>query len=123
MKMHLDNTTSNLIADYGSDGITISGRVYQQNLVVNATTVIEPWEVVKVETLSIEQLVAVLDLEPEIILLGSGTDHVFPPLQLQAEVSARGSALEVMSTSAACRTFNVLAAEHRRVAAALFQII
>ena len=122
MKMHLDSTTGHLISDYGPDGIQINAERYLNHLIVNVTTIIDPWEVTKVEELNLLQLEPVLALNPEIILLGSGERHIFPPLQLQAEISQRGSALEVMTTSAACRTYNVLAAEHRNVAAALFQI-
>lgn len=122
MKMHLDSTTGNLISDYGPNGIQVNGEIYLHHLVVNTTTIIGQWDVETVGELTLSHLEPVLALEPEIILLGSGQRHIFPPIQLQAELSQRGAALEVMTTSAACRTYNVLAAEHRNVAAALFQI-
>jgi uncharacterized protein len=61
----------------------------------------------------------VLELEPEILLLGSGRQLVFPRQEIYGQVLGRNIGLEVMDTAAACRTFNILAAEGRRVAAAL----
>ena len=60
-----------------------------------------------------------LALEPEIVVLGSGTRQRFPELQLLAALLSRGIGCEVMDTGAACRTYNVLASEDRRVVAAL----
>lgn len=122
MKMHLDSTTGYLISDYGPNGIHINGELHLHHVIVSKTTVVDQWAVDRVSELTLSQLEPVLALKPEIILLGSGQHHIFPPIQLQAELSQRGAALEVMTTSAACRTYNVLVAEHRNVAAALFQI-
>ena len=122
MKMHLDNTSSNLVSEYGDAGIGINGKTYQTNLIVDASTVIENWEAGSIESLTIDQLSEALALSPEILLLGTGSTHIFPPMRLQAELSGRGTALEVMTTSAACRTYNVLVAEYREVAAALIQL-
>ena len=60
-----------------------------------------------------------LELEPEIVLLGSGRRLVFPRQEIFGQVLGRNIGLEIMDTAAACRTFNILAAEGRRVAAAL----
>jgi uncharacterized protein len=70
--------------------------------------------------LGLEQLAPVIALEPEIVLLGTGARAIFPAMQLHAELAALRIGLEVMSTPAACRTFNVLVAEQRRVVAALW---
>ena len=61
-----------------------------------------------------------LELEPEVILLGTGERQRFPPLALTTAILRLGIGIEVMNTAAACRTYNVLASELRRVAAALF---
>lgn len=57
---------------------------------------------------------------PEIVLLGTGQSHVFPPRELTFAFARRGVGLECMNTAAAARTFNVLASEGRQVAAVLF---
>jgi uncharacterized protein len=64
----------------------------------------------------IERLAA---LAPEIVLLGTGERHRFPPARVLAQIYAQGIGIEIMDTYAACRTFNILAGEGRRVLAAL----
>jgi uncharacterized protein len=59
-------------------------------------------------------------MEPEVILLGTGSLQRQPPPALTTAVLRLGVGIEVMTTAAACRTYNVLVAEYRRVAAALF---
>ena len=58
-------------------------------------------------------------MEPELIVLGSGARQIFPPLAFGATFSPRGVGFEVMDTGAACRTYNVLVGEQRRVVAVL----
>ena len=62
---------------------------------------------------------AVLDLGPEILVLGTGERQVFPEPQVIVALAARGIGLEVMDNGAACRTYNILLAEGRKVALAL----
>ncbi|HSC16586.1 MAG TPA: MTH938/NDUFAF3 family protein, partial [Gammaproteobacteria bacterium] len=69
---------------------------------------------------TIADLEPALALDPTIIVLGTGTEHLLPDVELMAAVAARSVGLEIMSTPAACRTFNVLLGEQRRVVAALF---
>jgi len=69
-----------------------------------------------------EVLQPLLKDKPEILIFGSGTNHHFPAPKLVAELASRGTALETMTTSAACRTYNVLVAEFRDVCAALMPI-
>ena len=70
--------------------------------------------------LTIADLEPALALEPTIIVLGTGTERLLPDVELMAAVAARSVGLEIMNTPAACRTFNVLLQEQRRVVAALF---
>jgi uncharacterized protein len=73
-----------------------------------------------VAELAAEHLERAIALEPEVILLGTGARQHFPAPALLRAMLARGIGLEVMDTAAACRTFNVLASEYRRVVAVLF---
>jgi uncharacterized protein len=73
-----------------------------------------------VADLALADFEPILALQPEVILLGTGARQQFPPAALLQAVLSRGVGLEVMATDAACRTFNVLASEYRRVAAALY---
>jgi uncharacterized protein len=69
--------------------------------------------------ISLQSLQPALDLEPEILLLGTGARTMFPEPALLAELSRRRIGFEAMDTAAACRTYNVLAHEDRAVVAAL----
>lgn len=122
MKMHLEQSEQHLITDYGPGTISVDGNVFSQAIVVGKSGVLENWFEGTAAQLELKDLETVLENKPEILVFGSGERHEFPPPQLMAELSRRGVALEVMSTSAACRTYNVLVSEFRDVSAALLQI-
>jgi len=82
--------------------------------------VIEDWRVASPAEVALADLEPALALQPEIVLLGTGSTLVWPEADLMAALATRRVGLEIMSTPAACRTFNVLVHERRRVAAALF---
>jgi uncharacterized protein len=69
--------------------------------------------------MSIDDFAVVLEQRPELLLLGSGPGQLFPPAELGMQIMQAGIGFEVMDTRAACRTFNVLVGEGRRVMAAL----
>lgn len=99
--------------------IRIGERTYTRSLVVSATALIEDWPPRAVSQIRAAHLDDVLALQPEILLLGTGARLEFPPAQLLQSIQHAGIGVEVMDTAAACRTFNVLLSEDRRVAAAL----
>ena len=72
--------------------------------------------------LSAGRLEPIFELGPEVVLLGTGPLQQFPPAELMMEFYRRHVGAEVMSTDAACRTFNVLVSEQRLVVAALMPI-
>ena len=120
MKFTLENSaTSNAVTGRAPGEVRIGGQTYRASLVVSAGVLIEDWPVRDAAALNEETLEAVLDLAPEIILLGTGERQVFPDPRLYAAVAARGVGIEVMDNGAACRTYNVLLAEGRNVALAL----
>lgn len=123
MKMHLDTSSNNLVTDYGVDFISINGVRYEQSIVVNTTSLSsDTWTTDSVLDLTIDDFDTILQSKPELIILGTGKKHLFPEPKLMAEVFDRGCALEIMNTSAACRTYNVLVSEYRKVTAVLLQI-
>ena len=125
MKMHLEMSARNLISNYGVGVIGVDGTDYRSNLLLVGGRVVEDWYAGAPADLAMAQfepLFADGVETPEICLLGTGAEHVFPPFSLIAELRARGVALEVMNTRAACRTYSVLVGEERVVAAALMQI-
>jgi len=127
MKMQLESAEVRLISAYGPGLLAVDGTDYRSNLLITRTRVIERWfdgEADALRAEHFEPLFEAVDGEerPEILLLGTGANHVFGPMRLVPQLAERGIALEVMSTRAACRTYSVLVNESRPVAAALLQI-
>ncbi len=126
MKFKLESSAQNLISHYGIGDISVNGQAHAGSLIITPTQVVTEWFTGQPADLTLtdfEPLFALKEPEPtEIIILGTGTAHVFPPMQLMAELHKKGVALEVMNTRAACRTYSVLVSEQRPVAAALLPI-
>ena len=124
--MHLETSEQNLISNYGTGVLSINGQDFRSNVLVTRTRVVEDWFAGSLDKLTVDHFAPLFDgVEtdiPEIVLLGSGSTHVFPDFGLMAELKLKGVALEVMNTRAACRTYSVLVSEYRPVAAALLQI-
>ena len=109
-----------IIESYGDDGFRINGERYPGPVIVWPEGVVS-WAVSAIASAAIETLDAVFSAEPpiEILLIGSGATFEMAPPALRSELGKRGLSIESMDTGAACRTYNVLMAEDRRVAAAL----
>lgn len=120
MEFHRDTSKDlNVIAGYGAEGVRVGSRLLSASCVVSPDRIIENWPATAVERLQPDDLAAVVALEPEIVLLGTGASIAFPAPAVGEALARRGIGLEVMDTAAACRTYNVLAHEGRNVAAAL----
>jgi uncharacterized protein len=112
-----------LIRTYGPGRFLISEREWRQPVLVTPT-VTTAWNVTRAEELTLESLEA-LKAAPaptELLVLGCGARAIFVPPDLRAAFKAAGLALEVVDTGSACRIYNVLLAESRRVAAALIPL-
>jgi uncharacterized protein len=119
MKLHLDRAAARyLFTGYGPDHVEVNGQRHQRGLIVLPDEIIPDW-CEHLAGLSAAHFEVLLMRAPEIILLGTGRRQVFPkPAQYAGPIRA-GIGIEVMDSQAACRTYNILAAEGRRVAAAL----
>ncbi|MBT8050977.1 MAG: Xcc1710-like domain-containing protein [Xanthomonadales bacterium] len=109
------------VRSFGPEGITVTNTVYPYSLVLSGEKLVSDWPVRSVDALDESHLEPILALEPEIVVLGTGAEHVFPEPKLLMRFYERGIGLETMTTPAACRTFNVLLSEKRNVVAALIQ--
>ena len=109
---------TNFIRAYEPGQIRIGERAVRGNCIVTADQVIE-WSAQSIAALTPADLEPIIALAPEIVILGSGETQQFPEASLLAAVLSRGIGCEVMNTGAACRTYNVLVSEDRKVAAAL----
>lgn len=120
MKLHIPNTSGiNLFTAYGPDFVTVNQEKHQKNLIVLPDTIVQAWCTATVETLTETDMQQLMQLETEIVLLGTGSRLRFPSTALLRPFAPAGIGLEVMDLQAACRTYNILAAEGRKVAAAL----
>jgi len=121
MKFTLDARAGiNLIRAYSEHELKIGERVVVASCIVTADTLITDWSVTTPDELNLILLAPLLALTPQIVLLGAAGQSSAGPANLRALLAQQGIALEVMDLGAACRTFNILVQEERRVAAALF---
>jgi uncharacterized protein len=112
-----------VIRTYGPGRFLISDREWREPVLVTPT-VTRPWAVTRAEELSLASLAALKDapVPTELLVLGCGARAIFVPPALRTELKAAGLGLEVVDTGSACRIYNVLLAEGRRVAAALIPL-
>jgi uncharacterized protein len=115
-----DTAAAHLIHSYEPGRVRIGERWLHGHLIVAPEHLIEGWRAAAPAGVTVADLEAALALEPEIVLLGTGATLVWPEEDLMGALAARRVGLEIMSTPAACRTYNVLVHERRRVVAALF---
>jgi uncharacterized protein len=109
----------NAITAYAAGEIRMQDRVFRSSLIATRNALIEDWRHAMVEQLAIGDFADLLELSPEVVILGTGTGQRMPPMELFAAFASRGIGLEVMDTGAACRTYNLLLSEFREVAVAL----
>lgn len=120
MKLHTSNTDGlNLFSAYGDDFVTVNQEKHFENLILLPDAIIPAWTSATVATLTEADMDKLLALKTEIILLGTGSRLRFPAGALLRSFAPAGIGLDVMDLKAACRTYNILAAEGRKVAAAL----
>ena len=110
----------NVIRAYGGGEIKVNQEVYRAPVIVSVSVIILGPAIGSAGELAEAHATLLLALEPELVLLGTGARQSFPAANFGVQFLAKGIGLEVMDTGAACRTFNVLVAEHRRVVALLF---
>ena len=115
-----DSARGHLIQGYDETGILINGQRHSACLLVCGERLYSPWGPEADPTaLSAEQLAQLVALAPQVLLLGTGRHARLPRPSLLLPFSQQGIGVEIMTTAAACRTYNVLSAEGRRVAAML----
>ena len=109
---------ANLIRRYGADYIVVGNEEIRSSCIVSANS-FSAWAPRSVEELTVESLAPLFVLAPEVVVLATGTTQRFPRASLRAEFATRRIGLEVMEIGAACRTYNVLVSEERKVLAAV----
>jgi uncharacterized protein len=117
MKFHLSSAEGNVFTGHGAGFIRLGTVEYHDNLLVTPERIITGWAAGGFDALSEDDFAALAALEPEVALLGTGNALRFPNPRLTRPLIDAHIGLEVMDTPALCRTFNILAAEGRKVAA------
>jgi uncharacterized protein len=110
--------TYNVITAYGEGYVEVNAERYQASLIVTPERIMD-WQVSDFSALSSSSFEELARMKPEILLLGTGPKQRFPHPSVVAPLAAAGIGVEVMDLKAACRTYNILVAEARKVAAAL----
>lgn len=119
MKLHLSTAPGeNVFTGYGPGYVAVNNVRHERHVLVTSGQVLA-WEITGFDALEAAQVERLLALKPEIVLLGTGAALRFPRPEFARAFSAAGVGLEVMDTRAACRTYNILVAEGRRVLAAV----
>ena len=126
LKLHLANLgDTKLFTAHGPDHVMVNNVRYGNSIVVSAQEVRTDWAVAGFDaldgfdTLNETHFAYFLAIKPEVLLLGTGARQRFPHPRLYRALTDAGIALECMDTPAACRTYNILVAEDRRVVAAI----
>ena len=119
MKLHASSLSAlNTFSGYGDGFVLINGQRHERNLIVMPEQLL-PWSAAGFDALTEADFQALLELKPEILLLGTGPKQRFPHPRLIRALTDKRIGVEAMDLQAACRTYNILMAEERRVAAAL----
>ena len=109
----------NHIRGYTRGEIKVNESIYHQSLIVTPTQIIENWAPQTFSSLVSSDFTEIIKLTPEIVLLGTGPQHHFPTAFIMQPLIDNKINYEVMSTSAACRTYAILLADGRNVLTAL----
>ncbi len=123
MKIHLETGLGqNFVRAYAPGRVTINEEVYTRSLVVTPHQIITDWPPASPADLQAGHFELIASLQPEVFILGTGARLRFPAPNIIRPLVEAGIGIEVMDTGAACRTYNILMSDGRRVAAALLMI-
>lgn len=117
MKFSRDQLSELSIRQVQPGSINFGDRTFETDVSVSADGKVAEFEMPDISSLSERHLHTLLAGKPELIIVGTGWKHVFAPRELVFAMARRGIGLETMDTPAACRTFNILLADARRLAA------
>jgi uncharacterized protein len=121
MKLTLENSARvNVVRAYSPSELHIGERVVRERCIVTPSELITAWEPATYAELDLRHLDTILALKPDLVVLGTGPTQRFPSAAIRKVFAQAGVGLDAMDLGAACRTYNVLVQEERRVAAALF---
>ncbi len=112
------NSSKTIIQNYENNKIYIDGKKFPYNLIITEDRV-ERWEIENLQQLSFDSLKHIINKKPDIIILGTGEQAILPNQDIIDKVSENKIGIEFMTTKSACKTFNILLSEDRKVIALL----
>lgn len=119
-QLNLDENHANFqIRGYKPGVIKVNDQTLTHSIIITAETLIDNWEPQTISELTREHFKIIVDMHPTILLIGTGPNLEFPSVEIYSDLINQRIGVEIMNTSAACRTYNALTAEGRNVAAAL----
>lgn len=120
MKLHLSKLgDTKLFTAHGTNYVMVNDDRFTSSIVVSADQVRLDWTVAHFDELNEAHFAYLAALKPDVLLLGTGAKQYFPHPRLFRALTEAGIGLECMDTPAACRTYNILVAEDRKVIAAI----
>lgn len=121
MKIHLQDSeeTRHLIRSHTSDTIVVGETSYSNSLAISAAKLIPDWTMATGDALASSDIELLVELNPELVLIGTGANQYFPGPEVLEPLITQRIGYEIMTTAAACRTYNVLTGEGRVVVAGL----
>jgi uncharacterized protein len=123
MKLHLNQLDPRIvIKSVGPSAIVIDDQTHTGSVLVSPASGVRQWRPQSLAMLTETDVSELLKISPELVLFGTGRDHRWPAAHYLAQIGECRIGVEVMSTPAACRTFNILASEGRNVLAALLKV-
>ena len=120
MKLDINNANSNyVIRSYDDHSISVDDDTLTQSFIISSDQLIQNWSPNHFSELGMHDLELIADLDPEIIIIGTGKNLYFPEPSMTAPFMSNNIGFEVMDTHAACRCYRILESEGRKVAAGL----
>jgi uncharacterized protein len=120
LKLHLTNSANqNIFTAHGAGFVAVNRQHYEQPVVVTPDQLLLDWQARSFDTLAEADFSYFLTLMPEILLFGTGPQQRFAHPRLYRALTDARIGVEFMDTPAACRTYNILMAEDRKVVAAI----
>jgi uncharacterized protein len=119
VKFHLSQPEGNVVTGSGPGWVRVGSDEHRESLVIAPDAIVKPWATEGFEALTEADFQRIRALSPEIVLFGTGVRQRFPHPRLYRSLTDAGIGVEVMDSAAAARTYNIIAAEGRRVVAAI----
>ena len=107
------------VSGYEQDVILVNGSAKTASFIISMEQLIDNWAPAQIDELCAQHMQPLLELQPELVLIGTGETLKFPAVEHYACLIQHNIGVEIMDSAAACRTYNILLGEGRKVAAGI----